>query len=626
MRISFQRVALASVVCAVSALGTLYAQGLEYVRANYTKYEYQIPMRDGKKLFTAVYAPKDTSQKYPILFIRTPYSVGPYGADSYPGTVGPSDKYGKEGFIFVHQDVRGRYMSEGEFVDVRPYRAVKKGPNDIDETSDTYDTIEWLLKNVKNHNGRVGIWGISYPGFYAAMGAIDAHPAVKAVSPQAPVSDWFLGDDWHHNGALFLPHTFGFYSSFGRPSKPETGVLPPAGFRYGTPDGYEFFLGMGPLKGAEEKHFKGQIEFWKDLMKHGTYDAFWKERSLPPQLRNIKPAVMTVGGWFDAEDLWGALHVYRSIEANNPRAYNTLVMGPWSHGGWSGGDATALGDIRFGSKTGVFFRDEIELAFFNYFLKDKGPNRLPEAYLFETGKNEWRKFDQWPPKEAQPKKLYFQAGGKLSFDAPEAGAGAAFDEYVSDPAKPVPFLSGTHQGMAPEYMLADQRFAASRTDVLTYRSDVLDRDVTIAGPVTPSLFVSTSGTDSDWVVKLIDVYPNDYPDNEPNPAGVRMGGYQQLVRGEPMRGKFRNSFEKPEPFEPGKVTKVEFAMPDVLHTFRRGHRIMVQVQSSWFPLVDRNPQKFVDIYGAAAADFQKATERVYHSRDAASALAFATIE
>jgi hypothetical protein len=627
MKTSIRRISLACVFWLAAGTATLCAQGLEYVKAHYTKYEFLIPMRDGKKLFTSVYAPKDASEKYPIMLLRTPYSVGPYGSESYPRALGPSEKFAREGFIFAYQDVRGRFMSEGEFVDVRPYIAVKRGPEDVDESSDAYDTVDWLLKKVPNNNGRVGLWGISYPGFYAAMGAIDAHPAVKACSPQAPVAEWFLGDDWHHNGTLFLPHAFGFYVWFERQSRPEPGKLDPPGFDYGTPDGYDFFLRMGPLADADELYFKGAIAFWEQLMRHGTYDEFWKERSLLPHLKDIKPAMMTVGGWFDAEDLYGALNVYKTVEARNPGTYNTLVMGPWSHGGWGGeSDGAGLGDVRFASKTGEYFRDKLQLPFFNYFLKDKGERNLPKAAVFETGKNEWRQLDRWPPKDVDARMLYLQPGGKLAFDPPAADPGAAFDEYVSDPAKPVPFISGTWPGMAKEYMTADQRFAASRTDVLIYETDPIEDDVTIAGPLTPRLFVSTTGTDSDWVVKLIDVYPNNSPDNEPNPSGVRMGGYQQLVRGEPMRGKFRNSFEKPAPFEPGKVTKVEFVMPDVFHTFRRGHRIMVQVQSSWFPLVDRNPQKFVDIYHAKPADFQKATERVYHSKATPSAVGVSVLD
>jgi putative CocE/NonD family hydrolase len=589
----------------------LWCQGRDYLRGHYTKYEFRIPMRDGKRLFTAVYVPKDDSQAYPILLLRTPYSVRPYGTDSYPERLGPSEKFAREGFIFALQDVRGRYESEGEFVHVRPYLPGKRSASDVDESSDAYDTVEWLVKHVPNNNGRVGIYGTSYPGFYAAMAAIDAHPALKAVAPHAPVADWFIGDDFRHNGALFLAHAFNFLARFGRP-RPEPATVPEPPFEHGTPDGYQFFLRMGPLSGAEEKHFKGKISFWRELLEHDTYDDFWKARSLLPHLKNIRPAVLTVGGWFDAEDLYGPLNVYRAIEQHSPGAWNALVMGPWDHGGWNR-DGDKLGPVSFGSKTSEFFRDEILLPFFNHYLKGKGELKLPEAYVFETGTNQWRKYDAWPPRTARGQALYLREGGRLAFEPP-ANEVEACDEYVSDPGKPVPFIGSIEIGMAYEYMVADQRFASSRPDVLVYQTEPLERDLTVAGPLTATLYVSTSGTDSDWIVKLIDVYPDDYPDPDPNPANVRMGGYQQLVRGEPFRGKFRNSFEKPEPFPPGKVTRVEFALPDVYHVFRRGHRVMVHIQSSWFPLVDRNPQTFMRIHEARESDFRKATQRVCRSR------------
>jgi putative CocE/NonD family hydrolase len=596
-----------------------FAQGQEEVKARYTKYEYRIPMRDGKRLFTAVYVPKDTDQRYPILMMRTPYSVGPYGVDRYKDNLGPSASFAKEGYIFVFQDVRGRVMSEGEFSNMRPHLAQKGGPNDIDESTDTYDTIEWLLKHVPNHNGKVGQWGISYPGFYTAAGMIDAHPALKAVSPQAPITDWFVGDDFHHNGVLFLPHLFNFISGFGQP-RPEPTTKRPNHFEHGTPDGYQFFLRMGPLPNADAKYFKGNIAFWNDVMQHGTYDEFWKSRNLRPHLRNIKPAVMTVGGWFDAENLFGALEVYKNTEANSPNATNILVMGPWSHGGWSHGDGDRLGHVKFNSKTGVFYREQIELPFFEYQLKGKGSFQHPEAWVFETGTNQWRKYDAWPPRDARPKSLYLNAGGRLAFDPPSAGKSEGYDEYTSDPAKPVPFQEQISIGMDYEYMVADQRFASRRPDVLTYETDALQDDVTLLGPIEVELHVSTTGTDSDWVVKVIDVYPDDYPDPDPNPRGVKMGGFQQLIRGDVMRGKFRNSYEKPEPFTPGEPAVVKLALPDIFHTFRTGHRIMVQVQSSWFPLADRNPQTFVDIYSAKESDFRKATQRVYHSAEMPSRL------
>ena len=592
-----------------------FAQGLDYIQAHYTKYEYRIAMRDGAKLFTSVYIPKDASQKYPIMLDRTPYSVSPYGVDTYKSSLGPSEKFAKEGFIFVYQDVRGRYMSEGQFRDMTPHLDVKRGPQDVDESSDTWDTIDWLVKNLPNNNGNVGMWGISYPGFYTAAGMIDAHPALKAASPQAPITDWFVGDDFHHNGALYLPHMFRFFSGFGHP-RPVPEVPQPVAPQTNLPDAYSFFLSLGPLSNINEKHFKNDIAFWNQITQHPDYDEFWQARDLRRHLKNIKPAVMTVGGWFDAEDLFGALNTYKVVEKNSPGADNMLVMGPWFHGGWARGDGSALGAVRFGSKTSEFYRDQIEFPFFDHWLKGKPDPKLPEAYVFETGTNQWRREDAWPPKDASPKALYLRTGGRLSFDPPTESS--AFDEYVSDPAKPVPYIAGQSPTMTREHMVEDQRFASTRTDVLTFQTDELAEDVTISGPLTPSLFVSTSGTDSDWVVKLIDVYPEDYPNPDPNPLGLHMGGYQQLVRGELFRGRYRNSYSKPEPFVAGKTEKVEYVMPDVNHCFRQGHRIMVQIQSSWFPLADRNPQKFVDIYNAKAADFTKATERVYHSSNAAS--------
>ncbi len=587
-----------------------------YLREHYTKVEYKIPMRDGVKLFTSVYAPKDDSRPYPLLLTRTPYSLKPYSEDRYPDPGAALKHYAKEKFIFVLQDVRGRNGSEGEFVHMRPQSPKKTGPRDVDESTDAYDTIDWLVKHVPNNNGKAGMMGISYPGFYTAAGMIDSHPALKCASPQAPIADWFIGDDFHHNGAFYLPHAFGFFAAFGQKLDEPTREAPKP-FDYKTPDGYEFFLKLGSLANADKLHFKGKIGFWNELMEHGTYDEFWQARNLRPHLKNIKTAVMTVGGWYDAEDLFGPLQIYHEVERNNPGIFNILVIGPWSHGGWSGGEGDKLGPVSFYAKTSEFFREQIELPFLNHFLKEDPKLDLPEAYVFETGTAQWRRYDSWPPKNAREKALYFHADGRLSFEPPERDAGP-FDEYVSDPAKPVPFIPNIAIGMTREHMLDDQRFAAARPDVLVYQTDTLEEDFTIAGPITAQLQVSTTGTDGDWVVKLIDVYSGDHPNPNPNPTGVQMGGYQQLVRGELMRGKFRNSFAKPEPFEPGTVTKVEWVLPDAYHTFRRGHRIMVQVQSSWFPLVDRNPQKFCDIYHAREADFQKATQRVYHSPQASS--------
>jgi putative CocE/NonD family hydrolase len=580
-----------------------------YIREHYTKYEYRITMRDGVKLFTAVYAPKDTSTAFPILLTRTPYNVKPYGVDQYPSPRGPMANYAKEKFIFVLQDVRGRFGSEGEFSHLRPHIANKTGPRDIDESTDCFDTIDWLVKHIPNNNGRVGMMGISYPGFYTSASMIDSHPALKCASPQAPVADWFIGDDFHHNGAFYLPHAFHWLSFFGQTLEEPTRE-PYKPFDYRTPDGYEFYLKLGPLANVQKEHFKGKITFWKELMEHGTYDDFWKARNIRPHLKNIKAAVLNVGGWFDAEDLFGTLQTYAEVERQNPGIVNALVMGPWAHGAWSSGPADHLGNVNFAAKTGEYYREQIELPFLKKFLKEDEKADLPEAHVFETGTNQWRKYDTWPPKNTKELTLHFHPGGRLAIEPPQGGADA-FDEYISDPAKPVPCIPNIAVGMSREHMLDDQRFASSRTDVLVYQSDVLEEDVTIAGPISVQLQVSTTGTDSDWVVKLIDVYSGDFPNPDPNPAGIQMGGYQQLVRGEAMRGKFRNSFEKPEPFEPGQPTAIKYVMPDVYHAFRRGHRIMLHIQSSWFPLVDRNPQKFCDIYHASEADFQRATQRIY---------------
>jgi putative CocE/NonD family hydrolase len=561
------------------------------------------------KLFTAIYVPKDTSKKYPILLDRTPYGIAPYGEQAYKASIGPSMLFAREGFIIVYQDVRGRFMSEGDFVANRPYKANKKKKTETDESSDTYDTIEWLLKKVAPHNGKVGTWGISSPGFYTTVTAIDAHPALKAVSPQAPVTDWFLGDDRHHNGAFFYMGTFAFLSSFGQSRPVPTPLRAPAFSQYGTPDSYQFYLDMGPLKHVNEKIFKQENKLWNQMMAHDTYDAYWQGMTPLPHLKNIKPAVMTVGGWFDQEDLYGPLKVYAGIKSKSPKTSNTLVMGPWIHGGWARSTGESLGDIRFGSRTSEFYRANIEFPFFMHHLKGAANPGLPAAYIFETGSNQWKQYDTWPPKESQEKNLYLHAGGKLSFEAPNEGP-ASFDEYLSDPDKPVPFTADVRIVRGSDFMYEDQRFAASRPDVLVYESEVLTEELTLSGNILADLFVSTTGSDADFVVKLIDVYPGDAPNDSPRP-NVKMGGFQLLVRGEVMRAKFRNSFTKPEPLVPNEVTEVKFDMQDAAHTFRKGHKMMVQIQSPWFPLVDRNPQKFVNIYQAREADFQKATHKVY---------------
>ncbi|MGA7719928.1 MAG: CocE/NonD family hydrolase [Ignavibacteriaceae bacterium] len=585
-----------------------------YVTQHYTKQEYMIPMRDGVKLYTAVYSPRDTSIDYPILLNRTPYSAAPYGKNKYRPDLGPSTLFKEEGYIFVYQDVRGQFMSEGTFIEERPYIQNKKSNKDIDESSDAYDTIDWLIKHVAHNNGKAGIYGISYPGFYAAMGTIDAHPALKAASPQAPIADWFIDDDFHRNGAFWLPHAFWFYNAFGIARQGRTDHWPKPVFTTENPDGYDFFLKMGSFKNTTEKYFRHKIPFWDSMMAHPDYDSFWQERNSLPNFNNIKPAVMVVGGWFDAEDLYGALNTYKSIEKKNKDRDNTLVMGPWYHGGWERTNGDSLGNIYFGSKTSKYYQDKIELPFFNYYLKGKGSFNPHEVYVFETGSNEWKQYNQWPPYNVKQGNLYLSSGKSLSFNRPTENK-ELYDEYISDPAQPVPYTQQLTQHMTKEYMDEDQRFASQRNDVLVYETGSLGNEITLAGPIEANLYVSTSGTDADWVVKLIDVFPdsaNGVPSNQDN---GKSGGFEMMVRGDIMRGKYRNSFSIPEPFIPNKITNISFQLQDVFHTFKKGHRIMVQIQSSWFPLADRNPQKFENIYFANDNDFQKATQKVYFSKE-----------
>jgi putative CocE/NonD family hydrolase len=597
----------------------------DFVRAHYTKYEFRIPMRDGKRLFTAVYAPKDvTGGPYPFLMNRTPYDVGPYGEDQYPKRLGPSDEFEKSGYIFVYQDVRGRWMSEGEFVEMRPHIDKKKTPQDVDDASDTYDTIEFLLKNVPNNNGKVGIWGISYPGFYTSASIIDSHPALVAASPQAPMTDLFLGDDAYHGGAFMLSANFEFYAPFFYPQDGPRTPTPTVPFDFGTPDSYKFYLQAGNIANLDKLYLKGSNWLFNDQFKHDTYDDYWQARDLSRHMKNVRCAVLVVGGWFDAEDLSGPFKTFYAIDKFNPETPTTLVEGPWVHGGWARGDGSHLGDIDFHAKTSEYFRAYVQFPFFEHYLKGKGATQ-PKAIVFETGTDVWRRFDSWPPKNAVARTLYFHAGGKLSFDPPTEENGV--DQYLSDPNHPVPFVGYTTDTVPQRYMVDDQRFASYRPDVLVYQTEPLEEDVTIAGPISPRLKIASSGTDSDFDVKLIDVYPENYPDAEDTSHGnkriqdappVLMGGYQQLLRGEPFRAKFRESWEKPEPLTPGKEADLDSTMPDLFHTFRRGHRIMVQVQSSWFPLTDRNPQSFTDIPNARPEEFQKATEQVFRQKDEAS--------
>ncbi|MGN7721542.1 CocE/NonD family hydrolase [Chitinophaga sp. 22620] len=594
------------------------AQQTDRFPANYTKKEVMIPMRDGVKLFTAIYQPKSNAEKHPILMSRTPYSCAPYGADSFPSLKGYFQHYANEGYIIVFQDVRGRWMSEGVFQDVRPFNPNKTGAA-TDEAGDTYDTIDWLVKNLDNNNGNVGVLGISYPGFYSTMASLSGHPALKAVSPQAPVTDWFIGDDFHHNGAFMLMDAFDFYTSFGKP-RPAPTTKEPTEYAYPTLDNYKFYLEAGALPDIA-RLMGDSIAFWKDLYAHPNYDAWWKARNVRPHLKQVKPAMLTVGGTFDAEDCFGAWATYQAIEKQNPGADNRLVMGPWYHGQWSTDDGTYLGHVKFGSNTSTWYQENIEVPFFNYYLKGKGPQPdISEATIFFTGENQWKKFPAWPPAEVQSRPVYLQPGGGLLFTAPAVQN--SFTQYTSDPSKPVPYTEDVHHARTISYMTDDQRFASRRPDVLVFQTAVLEEDLTLAGPVVADLQVSISTTDADFVVKVIDVFPDDF---SYGPDTVRlahrryisptypMGGYQMLVRGEIMRGRYRNSFETPVPFVPGRITPVKFTLPDVAHTFKKGHRLMIQVQSSWFPLADRNPQVFTDIYKAAKEAFRKSDIRIHHN-------------
>ncbi|KAA9037220.1 CocE/NonD family hydrolase [Ginsengibacter hankyongi] len=588
---------------------------------NYTKMEQYITMRDGVRLFTSIYIPKDKNEKHPILMTRTPYSCAPYGENKFKDYWNSYKiEYCKEGYIMVTQDVRGRWMSEGEFKDVRPFNPNKKN-KEIDEASDTYDAIDWLVKNIPDNNGKVGVFGISYPGFYSTMAAASNHAALKAVSPQAPVTNWFIGDDFHHKGVFFQMDAFDFYSAlgfcFGVPHPKPISVAPPS-IGYNIHDNYKFFLEAGTLKNLS-KYMGDSIAFWKEVMSHPNYDAWWKARDARNATKNLKPAMLWVGGLFDAEDCWGAWNSYKAAEKNNPgKSFNKIIEGPWYHEQWANNDGTHHGNIQFGSNTSEYYHQHFEIPFFNYFLKGKGDiSQIAEANVFITGANKWKTFSQWPPENKEDKAIYLQPGGKLNWSKPAAAN--SFSEYTSDPAKPVPYEEFVHFNRTRTYMSDDQRFAARRPDVLVFQTDTLTDDVTITGNVIADLQTSISTSDADFVVKVIDVFPDYlsynnvdiYAEEDPvNP--YPMGGYQMLVRAEIMRGKFRNSFEKPESFVPGKITDVKWELPDVAHTFLKGHRIMIQIQSSWFPLADRNPQKFMNIYNANDNDFQKATIRIFH--------------
>ncbi len=587
---------------------------------NYTKKETYITMRDGVRLFTSMYIPRDSTEKHPFLMTRTPYSCAPYGEDKYVSIWHSYVMaYAKENYILVLQDVRGRYMSEGDFEDVRPFNKNKKG-KETDEASDTYDAIDWMVKNVPGNNGNFGVFGTSYPGFYSTEAALSGHPALKAVSPQAPVTDWFIGDDFHHNGAFFQMDGFSFYPTFGKPHPKPTQNYG-TGFTTPIKDNYKFYLQAGAIKNLASM-IGDSIKFWHEMYEHPDYDEWWQSRNARTGLYNVKPAMLWVGGLFDAEDCFGAWNSFKATQKQSPATNNKIVMGPWYHGQW-GREGSFLGNVRFESNTSEYYQQNIEIPFFQYYLKGKGSiAQLKKANIFFTGENKWHELEQWPPANVEEKNIYINYNKKLSFDNPgvkfkpedRSKRPPSYSEYVSDPAKPVPYAEGVHFRRTREYMTDDQRFASRRTDVLTFETDILSQDLTLAGPVTANLITAISTTDADFVVKIIDVFPDDfsYPATvKGNDKDYPMGGYEMLVRGEIMRGKFRNSFEKPEAFVAGKITPVKFILPDIAHTFKTGHRLMIQIQSSWFPLVDRNPQTFTNIYKASESDFQKATIRIY---------------
>lgn len=582
-------------------------------------------MRDGIRLFTAIYSPRDSSVKYPIMLVKTPYGIRPYGEENYPESIGPSEYFAKEKYIFVYQDARGMFMSEGEFRQMTPHITVKPDSTFTDNSSDTYDAVEWLLKKT-NNNGKVGLWGISYRGFYASSGIINAHPAIKCSSPQAAIADWFIGDDVHHNGEFSLLVNFLFFEIVAQKRQGVFTEWPPVK-EYSSRDAYNFFLNIGKLNEVNDKYFNDNVPFWDSLILHPDYDYFWQERNILPHLKNIKPAVLVVGGLFDHENLYGSLQTYQAIE-NSSGAENRLVLGPWIHGGWARTEGDSLGSVGFGSKTSDFYQKQIELPFFNYYLKRKGNlDTLPKVMVFSTGTNKWNSFSEWPPENVIEKQLYFNQNRSLSDTLPKQ-SGFIYDEYISDPHHPVPYTQTFHPLRLfynKEYMIEDQRFASSRADVLSYQTHTLEDTITMTGDINAKLFVASTSSDYDLVVKIIDIYPDrismDYYDN----AEVDMAGYQQLVRTEIFRVKYRNSFEDPEPVLPKKIEEVNIPLNDICHSFLPGHRIMVQVQSSLFPLYDRNPQKFMNIYEAEEQDFQKANIMIYVSRDYPSGITFKQI-
>lgn len=602
-----------------------------YAQKNYNKQEATITMRDGIKLFVSIYSPKDVSKTYPILLQRTPYSCAPYGKTEFREHIGPNETMMKEGYIIVYEDVRGRWMSEGTYDNMRPYIPNKKDKSQIDESSDTYDTIDWLVKNVANNNGKVGTWGISYPGFYTSYSTLDAHPALKAASPQAPIGDFFF-DDFHHNGAFLLTY-FRAIGLFGAPKNTPTDTawykLP----EFNTKDQYQFFLDAGPISNLNKYYESKTLDntsklnetsvkdfFWQEIINHPNYDENWQKKSLVGHLKNdsSKVATMVVGGWYDAEDLYGTFETYKHFESNPSRPYNTIVVGPWSHGGWSHEPGKqSVGNVYFGDSISTFFQKNIETKFFHHFLKENGDavSGLPEAYVFDTGAKVWQQYAVWPPKNAVQQSYYLKANQELSPIAPAKNAKPLV--FVSDLTKPVPYSEDIKVVFTPrKYMTDDQRFAARRPDVLVYQTPVLEKDMTLAGDIWAKLQVATTGTDADWIVKVIDVFPPDAEENEAMQDHLKMSNYFMMLRSEVMRSKYRNSFSNPQPMVKNQKTEITIHLQDVYHTLKKGHRLQIQIQSTWFPLIDLNPQTFVEnIYKANASDFKTQTHSVYQDSE-----------
>ncbi|WNC70887.1 CocE/NonD family hydrolase [Thalassotalea psychrophila] len=592
----------------------------EYIRANYTKFEYKIEVRDGIKLFTAVYVPNDTSKEYPMLMVRTPYRVAPYGSDKYKTKLGPDQQFEKDGFIFVFQDVRGKFMSEGDYVNMRPQDAYKKGKGAVDDATDTYDTIDWLVKNVKHNNGKVGMWGTSYPGYYTSVAGINSHKALKAISPQAPIADWFF-DDFHRNGAFVVPMAFIFFDIFDKhPKQPHAAW--PEEMKQVTPDGYEFFKNLGPLSNVNKHYFHGSRPFWNELTEHPNYDDYWQQRNILPHLKKVKPATLVVGGWYDTEDLYGPLATYQTMSHNNDEDHISLVIGPWSHGQWSTGEGKNLGEGDFGFNTSSWFQKEVLLPFFNHHLKDADEPNLAKATMFETGSNRWRQFEQWPPKKSTKTTLFLAANETLSTEPQKTDE---FSDFISDPNKPVPHSAKISKGWDKPYMIEDQRFSARRPDVLVFETEVMSDDLTIAGAIDLDLWFSTTQSSADIVVKLVDVFPGTNVNTDE--VDGDKGNRHELVRWGVLRGRFRDSMSEPKPFKANEPTAVKFELYDVLHTIKRGHKLQIQIQSSMFPFIDINPQKYVDnIFNATKQDFVKATHKIFHNEQYQSAIKFKTID